>query len=148
MNINEQLENLLASLGVEMEYNQHEQRDQHDDDASIPEVSIFQASRDHYGVFYRLDVIDSLPQLRILIPVEQGAAKMEMYLVRMSSLSPLNALFAAMAGYRGSAEFEKGREATMQHLLYAVAELMKHLFWSGDLNTMNFAEEIAVQRIF
>ncbi len=148
MNINEQLENLLANLGVEMEeYNQHEPRDQYGD-ASIPEVSIFQASRDHYGVFYRLDVIDSLPQLRILIPVEQGAAKMEMYLVRMSSLSPLNALFAAMAGYRGSAEFEKGREATIQHLLYAVAELMKHLFWSGDLNAMNFAEEIAVQRIF
>jgi hypothetical protein len=147
MNINEQLENLLANLGVEMEYNQHEQRDQYDDDASIPEVSIFQASRDHYGVFYRLDIIESLPQLRVMVPVEQGAVKMEMYLVRMVVSSPLNALFAGVASYRGSPDFEKGRDATMQHLLYAVAELMKQLFWSGDLNTMNFAAEIAVQRI-
>ncbi len=52
MNIDEQLENFLAGLGVEMEYNSQES--QHNDDASIPEVSIFQASRDHYGVFYRL----------------------------------------------------------------------------------------------
>ncbi len=72
---------------------------------------------------------------------------MEMYLVRMSSRSPLNALFTGMANYQGSLDFEKGRDTTMQHLLYAVAELMKQLFWSGDLNTMNFAAEIDVCRV-
>ena len=59
-----------------MEYNSQES--QYNDDASIPEVSIFQASRDHYGVFYRLDIIGSMPQLRVMVPVEHGPVKMEM----------------------------------------------------------------------
>ncbi len=45
MNINEQLEKILADLGVEMEYAEYEQHDEN----SLPEVSIFQSSRDHYG---------------------------------------------------------------------------------------------------
>ena len=107
MNIDEQLENFLAGLGVEMEYNSQES--QHNDDASIPEVSIFQASRDHYGVFYRLDIIDSIPQLRVMVPIEYGLVKMEMYLVRMSSSLPLNGWFSGVASYQGSPAFEKGR---------------------------------------
>src|SRR5438270_11635806 len=106
MNIDEQLENFLAGLGVEMEYNAQESRN--NEDASIPEVSIFQASRDHYGVFYRLDIIDSMPQLRVMVPVERGPVKMEMYLVRMSSCPPLNAWFSGVASYQGSPAFEKG----------------------------------------
>src|SRR5436305_9579695 len=145
MNIDEQLENFLAGLGVEMEYNSQES--QYNDDASIPEVSIFQASRDHYGVFYRLDIINSMPQLRIIVPIEHGAVKMEMYLVRMSSSLPFNAWFSGIATYRGSIAFEKGREAALQHLLYAVAEMMKQLFWSGDLNAMTFPPELDVYRI-
>ena len=62
MNIDEQLENFLAELGVKME-RPAERRYNGD---SLPEVSIFQASRDHYGVFYRLDVIDRKPELRIM----------------------------------------------------------------------------------
>lgn len=146
MNINEQLENFLANLGVEMEYNPQEAQE-HFDDSSLPEISIFQASRDHYGVFYRLDIIDAMPQLRVMVPIEQGAVKMEMYLVRLSSRLPLNTWFAGVASYQGSAAFEKGREASLQHLLYAVAEMMKQLFWSGDLNNMSFPAEIDVQRI-
>src|SRR5947199_6326447 len=146
MNINEQIEHLLANLGVEMEHPEH---DEHAEDCedSAPEISIFQASRDHYGVFYRLDIIDSRPQLRIMVPVEHGAVKMEMYLVRMNSSLPLNAWFSGVATYRGSIAFEKGREAALQHLLYAVAEMMKQLFWSGDLNAMTFPPELDVYRI-
>jgi len=129
-----------------MEHNTPEQQNPFDD-SSIPEVSIFQASRDHYGVFYRLDIIDSMPQLRIMVPIEHGAVKMEMYLVRMSSAMPLNEWFSSMATYSGSAVFEKGREAALQHLLYAVAELMKQLFWAGDLNTMSFAPELDVCQV-
>src|SRR5579863_9244580 len=113
MNINEQLENFLAGLGVEMEYNPQEPNDHSNDDASLPEVSIFQASRDHYGVFYRLDIIDAMPQLRILVPIEQGPIKMEMYLVRMSSCLPLNAWFSGVTGYQGSPSFVQGREAAL-----------------------------------
>src|SRR5690348_16983327 len=112
MNINEQLENFLETLGVEMEYTDSRE---HFDDDSIPEISIFQASRDHYGVFYRLDMIEAMPQLRVMVPVEQGAVKMEMYLVGMSSRLPIDSWFAGVASYHGSAAFEKGREAALQH---------------------------------
>jgi hypothetical protein len=143
MNINEQLEKFLADLGVEMEQPGHE----YDDGNAIPEVSIFQSSRDHYGVFYRLDIIDHVPQLRIMVPIDTGSPKMEMYLVRMSECLPLNSLFSAIANYQGSSAFERSRDASLQHLLYAVAEVMKQLFWSGDLNTMSFPPEIDVCRI-
>jgi hypothetical protein len=145
MNIHEQVEHLLADLGVEMEH--PEQGPREDSDDSVPEISIFQSSRDHYGVFYRLDIIDQLPQLRVIIPVEYGALKMEMYLVRISQRTPLHNSFAGMTTYHGSAPFEQGRDAALQHLLYAVAEMMKQLFWAGNLDSMTFPPEIEVKRL-
>lgn len=143
MNIDEQFENLLADLGVEME--RPEERQYNGD--SIPEVSIFQASRDHYGVFYRLDIIDRLPELRIMVPVDSGDVKMDIYLVRLSERTPLNTSISEMSVYQGSPAYEHGREATMQHLLYAVAEMMKQLFWAGDLQCLSFPSEITVYPI-
>lgn len=140
MNIDEQFEDFLAELGVEME----RATDRHVNDDSLPEISIFQASRDHYGVFYRLDIIDQLPELRIMVPVDKGNTKMDIYLVRLSNRSPMNSCFMNMAAYEGSAAYEHGREAALQHLLYAVAEMMKQLFWAGDLQSMNFPAEIEV----
>jgi hypothetical protein len=149
MNIDEQLESFLADLGVEMDRPEHEKYEKHEkyDENAIPEISIFQASRDHYGVFYRLDIIDQLPQLRIIVPIEEGALKMEVYLVRLNELTPLNACFSSLAAYKGSLAFERGRETALQHLLYAVAEMIKQLFWSGDLNSMCFPPEIEVCRL-
>ena len=164
MNINEQLEHLLAGLGVQMEYSEREQcedkGDTHDmrgqynqnngddrDDSAEPEISIFQSSRDHYGVFYRLDIIDGMPQLRIMLPIENGTLKMEMYLVRLSTRASLHAPFASIVSYHGSDAFERGREVALQHLLYAAAEMMKQLFWSGDLDSMTFPTEIEVRRL-
>jgi hypothetical protein len=143
IDINEQLGKLLADLGVEMEH----KADHHPQEDSLPEVSIFQSSRDHYGVFYRLDIIDSTPQLRIVVPVDNGLLKMEIYLVQMSAQLPLNSWFAGVSSHEGSAAFERGREASLQHLLYAVAEMMKQLFWAGDLDGMTFPPEIEVQRL-
>ncbi|MEO7018635.1 MAG: hypothetical protein ABI234_00605 [Ktedonobacteraceae bacterium] len=140
MNINEQLGKLLADLGVEME-SHHPQED------ALPEVSIFQSSRDHYGVFYRLDIIDAVPQLRIIVPIDNGPLKMEVYLVKMSEALPLNTWFASMASHSGSSAFEHGREAALQHFLYAVAEMMKQLFWSGDMDSLTFPTEIDVERL-
>jgi hypothetical protein len=145
MNIHEQVENLLANLGVEMEH--PEQGPREDSDDSVPEISIFQSSRDHYGVFYRLDIIDQLPQLRVIIPVEYGALKMEVYLVRISPRTPLHSSFTGMTTYHGSVPFEQGRDASLQHLLYAVAEMMKQLFWAGNLDSMTFPSEIEVKRL-
>jgi hypothetical protein len=144
MNINEQLGKLLEDLGVEMEHPTYHHAG---DEDSLPEVSIFQSSRDHYGVFYRLDIIDQTPQLRIIVPIDNGPLKMEVYLVKISDKLSLNAWFAGITTHNGSAAFERGREATLQHLLYAVAEMMKQLFWSGDLDSMTFPPEIEVQRL-
>jgi hypothetical protein len=149
-----------------MEYSEHEQRDDMGDSRSMhnqdkrdssdnlddsasaePEISIFQSSRDHYGVFYRLDIIESMPQLRIMLPVENGALKMEMYLVRLSAQASLHEPFASIVAYHGSSAFERGREASLQHLLYAAAEMMKQLFWAGDLDSMTFPPEIEVRRL-
>jgi hypothetical protein len=143
MNIHEQLEKILADLGVEMDYAEREQPDEH----SIPEVTIFQSSRDHYGVFYRLDIIDHVPQLRIMVPIENGLLKVEIYLVHFSMQTPFHNWFSGIAAYQGSSAFENGREAALQHLLYATAEIMKQLFWSGDLDSMSFPKEISVQRL-
>ena len=143
MNIHEQLEKILADLGVEMDYAEREQPEEH----SIPEVSIFQSSRDHYGVFYRLDIIDHVPQLRIMVPIENGLLKVEIYLVRFSMQTPFHSWFSGIAAYHGSSAFEHGREPALQHLLYAAAEIMKQLFWSGDLDSMSFPGEIDVQRL-
>jgi hypothetical protein len=143
MNINEQLGKLLADLGVEMEHPVYH----NSQEDSLPEISIFQSSRDHYGVFYRLDIIDRIPQLRVIVPVDNGPLKMEVYLVKMGDVLALNTWFAEVAAYSGSTAFERGRDATLQHLLYAAAELMKQLFWSGDMDGMVFPPEIDVQRL-
>ncbi len=143
MNINEQFEDFLADLGVEME---RPVENQFSGDA-LPEISIFQASRDHYGVFYRLDIIDHKPELRVMVPNDRGDAKMDIYLVRLSEQMPLNRSVTEMAEYEGSAAYEHSRDAALQHLLYAVAEMMKQLFWSGDLQRMVFPPEIVVYPI-
>ena len=140
MNINEQFEDFLAELGVEME---QPMENQFSGD-SLPEISIFQASRDHYGVFYRLDIIDQQPELRVMVPVDKGDAKTDIYLVRLSQRSPLISSFASLSVYEGSGPYEQGREATLQHLLYAVAEMMKQLFWAGDVQQLSFPPEIEV----
>ena len=144
MNINEQqFEDFLAELGVEMESPSEKQLS----GDSLPEISIFQASRDHYGVFYRLDIIERKPELRIMLPNDRGEAKMDIYLVRLSEQTPINRSLSAMADYEGSAAYEHGREAALQHMLYAVAEMMKQLFWAGELQRMSFPPEIEVYPI-
>lgn len=112
-----------------------------------PEVSLFQTSREHYGVFYRLDLIGALPQLRIFVPDDEGALKMRCYLVRAALGSPLHDWFLSARAHDGSAAFDDAREVTQQHLLFAVGELMKRLFWHGDIEELRFAEEIEVVRL-
>ncbi|HEX6817415.1 MAG TPA: hypothetical protein VF120_03510 [Ktedonobacterales bacterium] len=111
------------------------------------EVSLFQTSREHYGVFYRLDLIGGVPQLRIFTPEEEGALKMRCYLVRPSPNSPLRTWFDATRGHEGSAAYEESRETTEQHLLFAAGETLKRLFWAGEPDEMAFPAEIVVQRL-
>ena len=112
-----------------------------------PEVSLFQTSREHYGVFYRLDLIAALPQLRIFMPDDEGALKMRCYLVRAATDTPLHDWFVRARAHDGSPAYEDARDAARQHLLFATGELMKRLFWGGDLERMVFPAEIEVLRL-
>jgi hypothetical protein len=113
----------------------------------LAEVSLFQTSREHYGVFYRLDLIAGVPQLRIFSPEEHGALKMRCFLVRPAECAPMRVWFAATRGHDGSAAYEETRETTEQHLLFAAGETLKRLFWAGEQDEMRFPTEILVQRL-
>jgi hypothetical protein len=115
--------------------------------SAIAEVSLFQTSREHYGVFYRVDLVHGLPNLRVYMPEEEGALKVSCYLVRAASGTPLHEWFISARAHEGSPAYEDAREAAQQHLLFAAGELMKRLFWTGDLEEMRFPEEIDVRRI-
>lgn len=119
-----------------------------DDEAAeieaIADISLFQTSREHYGVFYRLDLVDNLPQLRIFAPEDEGPLKMRCYLVRAAPATPLREWFLTSRAHQGSQAYEDARDAAHQHLLFAAGELMKRLFWTGEIDTMRFPPEITV----
>lgn len=111
------------------------------------EISLFQTSREHYGVFYRLDLTEGAPQLRIFLPEDEGGVKMRCYFVRAAVGTPLHEWFVTTREHEGSPAYEDARDAAHQHLLFAAGELMKRLFWSGDLELMRFPAEIEVVRL-
>lgn len=111
------------------------------------ELSLFQTSREHYGVFYRLDLVSGAPQLRVFAPDEEGALKMRCYLVRPSQGTPVGEWFRATRAHSGSEAYTSGRETIEQHLLFAAGEALKRLFWAGEPDRMRFPDEIAVRRV-
>jgi hypothetical protein len=115
--------------------------------AAVAALSLFQTSREHYGVFYRVDLTQGVPHLRIYMPEDEGTLKMRCYLVRAAHNTPLHEWFLTARAHEGSPAFEEARDSAQQHLLFAAGELMKRLFWSGDVDTMQFPLEIAVVRI-
>jgi hypothetical protein len=111
------------------------------------EVSLFQTSREHYGVFYRLDLSQGLPHLRIFLPADEGSLKMCCYLVRAGLSTPLHQWFVSTREHAGSEAYEEMRDSAHQHLLFAAGELMKRLFWTGSIEEMRFPSEIEVLRL-
>ena len=119
-----------------------------DENLSAPsEMSLFQTSREHFGVFYRLDLVGGVPQVRIFMPDDQGALKMRCYLTRATLGSPLHDWFIATRLHDGSQAYDDARDSAQQHLLFAAGELMKRLFWTGDLEALRFPAEIEVLRL-
>lgn len=177
MSIDEQLAELLARLGVVLEEavwprpeGEETAEDSCDDEdesessgtsicplpsrgpeqnrlTATPDISLFQTSREHYGVFYRLDLVDGLPQLRVFLPEDAGALKMRCYVICAGEISPLREWFESASLYEGSPAFDDARDNARQHLLFAAGELMKKLFWSGEMSTMRFPDEIEVLRV-
>jgi hypothetical protein len=111
------------------------------------ELSLFQTSREHYGVFYRLDLVAGAPQLRVFAPDEEGALKMRCYLVRPVDGAPVREWFRVTRAHSGSEAYSTGRETIEQHLLFAAGEALKRLFWAGEPDQMRFPDEIAVRRV-
>ena len=111
------------------------------------EVSLFQTSREHYGVFYRLDLSQGVPHLRIYLPDDEGSLKMCCYLVRAGLSTPLHQWFVSTREHAGSEAYEEIRDSAHQHLLFAAGELMKRLFWTGSIEEMRFPSEIEVLRL-
>ena len=111
------------------------------------ELSLFQTSREHYGVFYRLDLVAGAPQLRVFLPESVGAIKMRCYLVRAAIGSPVRDWFLSTRTHDGSSAYAETRETTEQHLLFAAGEALKRLFWLGEPDRMQFPAEIEVERL-
>ena len=126
--------------------NPHDWEDE-DDALAQAEMSLFQTSREHYGVFYRLDLVSGAPHLRIFAPDEEGALKMRCYLVRPSLGAPMREWFDSTRYHEGSDAFGESRETIEQHLLFAAGETLKRLFWSGEPERMRFPDEIDVDRV-
>ena len=114
---------------------------------AVAEISLFQTSREHYGVFYRLDLVAGVPQLRIFMPDDEGTLKMRCYFIRATLGSPLHEWFATDRGHAGSVAYNDARDSAQQHLLFAAGELMKKLFWTGEIEQMQFPAEIEVVRL-
>jgi hypothetical protein len=171
MDLDKQLSELLAGMGVVLEGpagagaahavsgasrdsqvgNEDEDATEDDamasDDEMPSELCLFQTSREHYGVFYRLDLIDGAPQLRVFSPDEVSPVRMRCYLVRAASDSPLRTWFVATRAHGGSEAYDDARDTAQQHLLFAAGELMKRLFWAGEPEEERFPAEIEVRRL-
>ena len=117
------------------------------DPGGEPTCTMFQTSREHYGVFYRLDLIGGAPQLRIFTPDDETALRMRCYLVRPAIGTPVREWFLATRAHDGSDAYEESRETVEQHLLFAAGEALKRLFWAGEAERMRFPLEIEVARL-
>ncbi|HEY7782792.1 MAG TPA: hypothetical protein VIC85_21535 [Ktedonobacterales bacterium] len=172
MGLDEELNELLAGLGVvleearpanaedaaaaeeagdglelECELDVTEDHTLGDESAHPSELSLFQTSREHYGVFYRLDLVEGAPQLRVFVPDDESSVRMRCYLVRAAGTSPLRAWFASARGHDGSDAYEEARDVAQQHLLFAAGEVMKRLFWGAMPSGDGFPAEVNVCRL-
>jgi hypothetical protein len=141
MSWQEELDRLLAKLGVQQEASQPEP------DPSEQEGFFFtQIARSCPGVIYRMDLAGSTPELRVFVPTEENQLKEHVYLVRLSQQSFLYHLFELYMTFEGGSEaFQEIEGATTFHLFQTMIETMKELFWRGDLSTLRFPPEIDVQ---
>jgi hypothetical protein len=143
------LAEVLAPLGVVMEDESdtaanHSDILNEDDTGGDPTCTMFQTSREHYGVFYRLDLIASMPELRIILPNDCPPVRMAGFRVRPAPDSELPNWFGRLndVGMVGDAN------AAYNHVLFACGEILKNLFWTGNPETMSFPAGIAVTRLF
>lgn len=67
----------------------------------LPEITYIRPSKQHYGAYYRMDLIADEPELRVGIPIDTGPWKLALYVVRLTH-KQLPALFTATMNVQGS----------------------------------------------
>ena len=118
-----------------------------ENDTQCPDMTCIRSSQRRYGVWYRMDLTNDEPQLRVTLPVNTGPVKQEVYAVYLNH-KQLHALCVSLLHVQGSSEaFRESKVVLDYHLLLGCCEVMKELFWQGDRRTMTFPAEIFVERL-
>jgi hypothetical protein len=113
------------------------------------DVSLFllQGADDH-DAFYRLDLVDAMPHLRVIVATHQDPMRFEIYWVQLGPLHPLASLFRLFEGSHDipSLKEQRTEDQVAQAVLFAIGESMKQSFWAG-WPTKRFPPEIEVQKL-
>lgn len=144
MDLDALLADLLAPLGVVMESEEEAMASVRDvEERGEPACTMFQTSREHYGVFYRLDLINGVPELRVFMPSDHPPVRMAAYRVRPAANSDLPNWFARL----NETEMVGDASAACNHMLFACGEILKNLFWAGNAELLAFPDGVAVTRL-
>ncbi len=147
MDLDALLAEVLAPLGVVLEDDGEDDAMSRisdvDDAGGEPSCTMFQTSREHYGVFYRLDLILGIPELRIFVPADRPPLRMSIFRIRPASDSDLPNWFNRLQ----EADMVGDVLAANNHLLFACGEILKNLFWSGNSDSLSFPPGVIVTRL-
>lgn len=143
MDLDKLLSEVLTPLGVELENDSTPAEPvEYGYPTADSTCTMFQTSREHYGTFYRLDLINDIPHLLVIFPDEHVRVRMSGYLVIPSPESPLRGFFPKLSGSITDVH------AARNHTLFACGEIMKNSFWAGNTERMDFSDEIIVMKQF
>lgn len=140
----DELATLLYRLGVVFESQSLDDQTAQET-AELADWTCYQHDPRRAGVLYRLDLFGVVPEVRILLPSERNLARCQIYLVTLTPGNPLPYLYASLDCLRGSPGYEHARDTFSYGLWMAYCELMKALFWQGDLGQRDFPPEITVR---
>ena len=132
----------LHGLGVEMEESEIQA---FPIPSSEPTFTLLQHSRDH-DAFYRVDLTGTKPELMVLTPTHDNLLRFHFYLVQPSSTHPLFGSLDRAAANQQWLAMEQIHEVIEWHILQAIVETMKVMFWIG-LENAQFPDEIVVYKI-
>lgn len=138
MDINDMLREVLTPLGVEMETPWKDEPVENQLWQKEPEATMFQTSRDHYGVFYRLDLVNNIPELRVVMHDDLPLG-FSLYRVIPTQKSALYNKFVGL-------ESEGQSDEPQRHILFACGEILKNHFWKG-WESENYGPKVIVTKL-
>lgn len=146
MHWEQELSEILQRLGVRTE--------QEDSDNTTPSEEVQEpfflahASHTYYGVFYRCDLLASSVVLRVYVPSDENLCKFQCYLVCLAPGSFHERMLTALLSYGdGSNAYQDIEGRVLYQQMRITMDLLKQLFWKGNLSTQSFPSEIVVTRV-